>query len=178
MAWHTILHKPGPRCSAGLEKLSNIVRALLCEHGFAPQHEGVKHSFEGNMLTVLHGLAGQLAANGLKSGKELEPAGTNGPLPCMLHTHMFPEKEELVVDHGLLRVEACNRRLRDADEHALFKWGAAVGQGGCLISRPTRSSKAKFGCKLAHSAQFLIMLHDSSEEQVDVNHKLNVSLLL
>ena len=77
------------------------------------------------MLTVLHGLAGQLAANGLKSGKELEPAGTNGPLPCMLHTHMLPEKEKLVVER-----EACNRRLRDADEHALFKCRAAVGQWG------------------------------------------------
>ena len=58
---------------------------------------------EGNVLTALRGLAGQLASNGLESGKELQPAGTNGPLSCMLHTHMFPEEEELVVELGLHR---------------------------------------------------------------------------
>ena len=55
------------------------------------------------MLIAMHGLAGQLAANSLKSGEELQPAGTNGPLPCMLHTHMRPEEEGLVVELGLIR---------------------------------------------------------------------------
>ena len=82
------------------------------------------------------------------------------------------------MEHGLIWGEACNRRLRDADEHALFKWRAAVGQGGSLISRPTLNSEDKFHSKLARSAQSLIVLHDSCENQFDVNHKFDVSLLL
>ena len=91
MAWHTILQKPDPWVSAGLEEFCNIIRTLLSKHGFALKHEGVKHGFEGDMLTALDELALQLATNGLKSGEELEPAGTNGTLPCLLHPGMFPK---------------------------------------------------------------------------------------
>ena len=45
------------------------------------------------MLTALDELALQLATNGLKSGEELELAGTNGTLPFMLHPGMFPKWE-------------------------------------------------------------------------------------
>ena len=76
---------------------------MLGKHGFASQHKCVKHRLEGNMLTALRGLAGQLDSNGLKYGKELQPTGTNGPLSYMLDTHVFPEEEELVVKLGLLR---------------------------------------------------------------------------
>ncbi len=56
--------------------------------------------------------------------------------------------------------------------------GAAVGQGGRPFSGPTLNSEAKFHSKLARSAQFLIVLHNSSEEGVNVDHQFNVSSLL
>ena len=102
MAWHTILQKPGPWGSAGLEELSNIIRALLSKHGFALTQGVVKHVLEGDLLTVLDKLALQLATKGLESGEELKPAGTNGALPCMLHTGMLPKQKQLVMAHSLL----------------------------------------------------------------------------
>ena len=104
MTGDTILQKPGPRDPTGLEQLNNIITALLSKPGFASKHKCVKHRLEGNVLTGRRGLAGQLASNGLKSGKELQPTGTNGPFTYMLDTHVFPEEEELVVYLGLLRV--------------------------------------------------------------------------
>ncbi len=102
MAWHTILQKPGPWGSAGLEEFCNIVRTLLSKHGFALKHEVVKHGLEGDMLTVLDKLALYLATKGLESGEELKPAGINGALPCMLHTGMLPKQKQLVMAHCLL----------------------------------------------------------------------------
>ena len=108
MAGDTILQKPGPRAPAGLEQLNNIIRALLRKQGFASKHKSIKHRLEGNVLTALRGLARQLASNGLKSGKELQPTGTNGPLTYMLDTHVFPKEVELVIELGLIRGQARN----------------------------------------------------------------------
>ena len=102
MARHPTLQEPGPWGSAWLKELSNIGRALLRKHGLALQHKVVKHGFEGDMLSVLDNLALQLTTEGLKSGEELKPAGTNGALLCMLHTGMLPKQKQLVMAHSLL----------------------------------------------------------------------------
>ena len=145
---------------------------------FALYDEIIQQSFEREVLAAWGALAGKLATNGLESGEELEPADANGALPCMLHTGMFPEQVKLIVQHGILIGEASHRWLRDADEHALFKWGAGVGQRWRILSWPIPSIRAKLRSKLARRAQLMVVLHDSGEQHVDVNHEFNVGTLL
>ena len=142
MAGYPILQKSGPRHSARLKELSNIVGALLRKHGFAHDDKRIQHGFERYVLAARGALAGKLTTDGLEPGKELEPADPNGALPRALHTGMLPEQIKLIVQLGLLIGEACHRWLHDANEHALFQWGAGVSRRWRVLSWPTCRIKA------------------------------------
>ena len=47
-----------------------------------------------------------------------------------------------------------------------------------VLGRLTPSNQAKLRSKLARRAQLMIVLHNYGKQQVNVDHKLNVSTLL
>ena len=52
MAGYTIWQEPGARRPARFKKFSNIIRALLQEHGPALGDEAVQHGFKGGVLAA------------------------------------------------------------------------------------------------------------------------------
>ena len=52
MAGYTIWQEPGARRPARFKKFSNIIRALLQEHGPALCDEAVQHGFKGVVLAA------------------------------------------------------------------------------------------------------------------------------